>query len=170
MRVIHLGLVAVGLATAFAWAQDAPSETGRTAAADRVAIDRLHQLDVEATLTDKADELAKLWDSEAVRIQPGRPAEIGKPAIYADDKRWEASSGRERTLCYKAEIQDVQMAGDWAFEWGYFSYKTSADPKPARGKVLRVMKRQSDGSWKFARVVGFPEKVESAAPMSHPCE
>ena|SRR5436190_8398725 len=38
----------------------------------RAGIEQLHQLDVEATLSDKADELAKLWDSEAVRIQPGR--------------------------------------------------------------------------------------------------
>jgi hypothetical protein len=31
-----------------------------------------------------------LWDNEAVRIQPGRPAEIGKATIYANDKHWEA--------------------------------------------------------------------------------
>src|SRR5438445_13002815 len=85
----------------------------------RAGIERLHQQDVEATLTDKADELAKLWDSEAVRIQPGRPAEIGKAEIYANDKRWEAKADRAKTLCYKSAIKDVQIAGDWAFEWGY---------------------------------------------------
>jgi ketosteroid isomerase-like protein len=140
------------------------------AALDKAAIDRLHQLDVQTTLTDKADELTKLWDSEAVRIQPGRPAEIGKAAIYADDQQEEANPGGGRTVCYNAEMQDLQVAGDWAFEWGYFSYKNSGDPKPGRGKVLRVMKRQPDGSWKFARVIGFTEKLESAAPMSHPCQ
>ena len=139
---------------------------------DRAAIERLHQLDIETTLTDKADELARLWDNDAVRIQPGRPAEIGKAVIYANDKRWEASTGREKTLCGRSEIQDVQIAGDWAFEWGYFSYKTSTDGKVAtgQGKVLRVLHRQSDGSWKFARVMNFPEKLASAAPVSHPCE
>ena len=88
--------------------------------ADRLAIERLHQQDVEATLSDKADELAKLWDSEAVRIQPGRAAEVGKPEIYANDKRWESKADRPKTLCYKSEIKDVQIAGDWAFEWGLF--------------------------------------------------
>lgn len=136
----------------------------------KAGIERLHQQDVEATLTDKADELAKLWDNEAVRIQPGRPAEIGKAAIYENDKRWETKSGRPQTLCYKPEIQDLQIAGDRAFEWGYFSYKDSGNAKATRGKVLRVIKRQPDGSWKFVRVIGFPEQVESAAPMSHPCE
>src|SRR6266480_8006652 len=135
----------------------------------RAGIEQLHQLDVEATLSDKADELAKLWDSEAVRIQPGRPAEIGKVEIYANDKRWEAKPDRPRTLCYKSDIKDVRIAGEWAFEWGYISYKDSSNPKPMRGKVLRVMKRQPDGSWKFSRVIVFDEKNETAAPISNPC-
>jgi ketosteroid isomerase-like protein len=137
---------------------------------DRAAIEELHRLDVETTLTDKADELAKLWDNDAVRIQPGKPPEVTKAVIYANDKRWETSNTTSKTLCYKAEIKDLQIAGDWAFEWGYFSYRDSSEAKPGRGKVLRVMKRQADGSWKFARVIGFPEKDESAAPMSQPCQ
>jgi formylglycine-generating enzyme required for sulfatase activity len=36
-------------------------------------------------------------------------------------------------------------------------------------EVLRVIKRQPDGSWKFARVIVFDEKNESVAPMSNPC-
>ena len=135
----------------------------------KIGIERLHQQDVEATLSGKADDLAKLWDNEAVRIQPGRPVEIGKAVIYANDKRWEEHGGGS-TLCYKAEIKDLQIVGDWAFEWGYFSYKETGQDKPMRGKVSRVMKRQPDGSWKFARVMGYPEKLESAAPMSSPCE
>jgi len=146
-------------------ASKSPSEE-----ADRIAIERLHQQDVEATLSDKADELARLWDNEAVRIQPGRPAEIGKAEIYVNDKRWESKADRAKTLCYKSEIKDVQIAGGWAFEWGYLSYKDSSNPKPMRGKVLRVMKRQPDGSWKFARVIVFNENKESAAPMSDPCQ
>jgi ketosteroid isomerase-like protein len=138
--------------------------------ADRIAIERLHRQDVEATLSDKADGLTKLWDNEAVRIQPGHPAEIGKAEIYANDKRWEAKPDRPKTLCYKSEIKDVRIAGDWAFEWGYISYRDSSNPKPMRGKVLRVMKRQPDGSWKFARVIVFDEPKESAAPMSDPCQ
>ena len=162
---IIIGVLAAGAAITL-WARESGAEQQA-----RAAIERLHQLDLQTTLTDNADELAKLWDSDAVRIQPGAAAEVSKAVIYADDKRWQATNhGKVRTLCYNAEIKDLQIAGDWAFEWGYFSYKDSANPRPARGKVLRVIKRQPDGSWKFARVIGFPEKLESAAPMSHPCE
>src|SRR5437016_11812146 len=159
-----ISFIAVRVVAAADGRSDSSSEE-----ADRVAIERLHRQDIEATLSDKADELAKLWDSEAVRIQPGRPAEVGKTEIYANDKRWEAKPDRARTLCYKSEIKDVRVAGEWAFEWGYISDKDSSDPKPMRGKVLRVMKRQPDGSWKFSRVIVFDEKNETAAPISNPC-
>src|SRR5437588_1561108 len=159
-----VGSLAASAATAaFAYQNNSAEQT-------RFAIERLHQQDVEAPLSDKADELAKLWDSEAVRIQPGRAAEVGKAEIHANDKRWESKADRAKTLCYKSEIKDVQIVCDWAFEWGYLSYKDSSNPKPMRGKVLRVMKRQPDGSWKFARVIVFNENKESAAPMSDPCK
>src|SRR6266699_4112747 len=86
---------------------------------DRTAIERLHQLDVEATLSDKADRLAELWDRDAVRLGQSGPAEVGKDTIYAHDKRWEARN-TGHSLSYKPEIKDLQIAGDWAFEWGYF--------------------------------------------------
>ena len=141
--------------------------------ADRVAIERLHEEDKEATLSDSADQLAKLWDKDAVRLMAGHPPEIGAAVIYADDKRWEMSSGRERDLCYDLEIQDVQIAGDWAFEWGYGSLKTSKDGKGSigYGKVLRVMKRQSDGTWRFARVMGaFEPSASAVAELQHHCQ
>src|SRR5437762_11829249 len=166
INAVVITFVAVPLAAA----ADNRSSESSSEEADRIAIEQLHQQDVAATLSDKADELAKLWDSDAVRIQPGRAAEIGKAEIYANDKQWEAKPDRPKTLCYKPEIKDVQIAGDWAFEWGYISYKDSSNPKPMRGNVLRVMKRQPDGSWKFARVIVFDEPKESAAPMSHPCQ
>jgi len=140
--------------------------------ADRAAIERLHEEDREATLSDSADQLAKLWDKDAVRFPAGRPAEIGAAVIYADDKRWEMSSGRERSLCYDNEIQDVQIAGDWAFEWWYGSYKTSKEGKISivYGKGLRVMKRQSDGTWRFARVMSLPAPSASGVVLQHPCQ
>jgi ketosteroid isomerase-like protein len=128
----------------------------RSQAEDRVAIERLHHQDVEATLSDKADALVQLWDREAVRLSQGGVAEVGRDTIYADDKRWQATN-TGHTLSYRPDVKDVQIVGDWAFEWGYFdaSYKESADGPPVtiHGKHLRILKRQPDGSWKFARVM-----------------
>jgi len=91
--------------------------------------------------------------------------------IYADDKRWEMSSGRERTLCYDMEVQDLQIAGDWAFELGYVSGNSEKGGKVSiqYATVMRVMKRQSDGTWTFARVTGVLEPSASAVVLKHPC-
>ena len=155
-----------------AGAVSAPQATNRSVKQDLKGIERLHEQDKEATLADSADQLAKLWDKDAVRFHAERPAEIGAAVIYADDKQWEMSSGRERSLCGDSEIQDIQITGDWAFEWGYFSYKTAKGDKASvqYGTVMRVMKRQSDGTWRFARVMGLPASSASAVVLKHPCQ
>jgi ketosteroid isomerase-like protein len=155
-----------------AGAVSAPPASHPSVKQDMVGIERLHEQDKEATLADSADELAKLWDKDAVRFHMTRLAEIGAATIYADDKQWEMSSGRERTLCYDLEIQDIQIAGDWAFEWGYFSGKSATGGKESLqyGKVMRVMKRQSDGTWRFARVMGLLASSASAVVLKHPCQ
>jgi ketosteroid isomerase-like protein len=100
------------------------------------------------------------------RLAQGRPAEVGKAAIYGNDKRWEATNTGQ-SLSYTPDIRDAQIAGDWAFEWGYFdaSSTASAQAKPTsvRGKRLRIMRRQPDGSWKFARAMSLIDSQGSTA-------
>jgi hypothetical protein len=44
-----------------------------------------------------------------------------------------------------------------AFEWGYFTASfvesSGGEEKRLRGKLLRVLKKQPDGSWKAARAM-----------------
>ena len=58
-----------------------------------------------------------------------------------------------KVLKYAPEIQDVQVVDGWAIEWVYYeaTFKMSAKDSPVgmRRKGLRVLKRQSDGSWKL---------------------
>jgi hypothetical protein len=68
-----------------------PARESRLVGRDRIAIDGLHQQDIDATLSDKADDLAQLWDRDAVRLPQGSPAEVGRDTIYRDDRRWEAT-------------------------------------------------------------------------------
>jgi len=175
MQATRLGGTLLTIMMLVAGAVSAPPKPHPSVNQDMKGIERLHEQDKEATLADSADQLAKLWDKDAVRFSIGRPAEIGAAVIYADDKRWEMSSGRERSLCYDNEIQDVQIAGDWAFEWWYGSYKTSKDGKVSigYGKGLRVMKRQSNGTWRFARVISLIDPSASGASgvvLKHPCQ
>src|SRR5215471_13741177 len=172
MQATRFGSTLFVIAMLVSGASSAPSPSHSSVKQDMAGIERLHEQDKEATLSDSADQLAKLWDKDAVRFLVDRPAEIGAAVIYADDKQWEMSSGRERTLCYDMEVQDIQIAGDWAFEWAYFSGKSEKADKVSifYGKGMRVMKRQPDGTWRFARVMSLLAPSASAVVLKHPCE
>ena len=59
-------------------------------------------------------------------------------------------------------MQDVQIVGDVAYEWSLaqmtFTPKRGAAVVAIKGKQLRILKRQPDGSWKFIRVLGVVDK------------
>ena len=57
----------------------AGAEGGRQA--DLAGIEKFHQEDVAATLSRDAAALTDLWTDDAVRLNPGQPAEVGKQAI-----------------------------------------------------------------------------------------
>jgi len=128
-------------------------------ARDLTEIEKLHQQDIAATVAGDPKALAELWADDAVRLEPG-PAEVGKKLIVQHDAETMQKNGAMKILTYAPEIQDVKIVDGWAFEWGYFnsSYReTPTSPvKSFRGKLLRVLEKQKDGSWKFARVMWNP--------------
>ena len=96
----------------------------------------------------------ELWTDDIVRLQPGQEAEVGKQAILAANARHRAAQPGFRVLSYVPEIKDVTITDGWAFEWGNFTGSFVESPggeeKRLRGKLLRVLKKQADGSWKGA--------------------
>lgn len=124
---------------------------------DRPAIEKLHQQEVAATMADDSKALADLWADDAVRIPPGRPADIGKQAILAADERDKTNHPKSMIVSYVPEFKEVKIDGDSAFEWGSFkaSYRETpeSEVEEIHGSLFRVLRKQSDGSWKFARVM-----------------
>lgn len=124
-------------------------------------IETLHQEDITATLARDPDALTALLDADAVLLQPGTPPIIGKTAFHDFMKQALANSPSVKVVKYVPDIRDIQVAGNIAYEWGYFeAAQKSSDqqaPESVRAKLLRVMKRQPDGSWKFTRVMWLPD-------------
>jgi ketosteroid isomerase-like protein len=124
---------------------------------DRAAIERLHQLDERVTLLYDPKALQAEWTDDAVRLEPNSPVDVGKVAIYASDVRSIAQAPGSAIVRYHANICDVQIVHDWAFEWGLFAADYRPDVgkpvEPMRGKLMRVLRRQNNGEWKFARVM-----------------
>jgi hypothetical protein len=80
--------------------------------------------------------------------------------IFAADKKDETDKAGHQVISYKPDIKDLRVVDRWAFEWGYFEVSvntsTTHDTVKLRGKIRRVLKRQPDGSWRFARVMWNP--------------
>jgi len=126
-----------------------------THAADLAAIEKLHRADIEATLTQDPSALINLWSDDCVKLGVPGPAVVGKKAIQEVYGKFRAAYPDFKVLKYAPEIQDIKVADGWAIEWVYYetTFKMSAKDNPVsmRRKDLRVLKQQSDGSWKFAR-------------------
>src|SRR6266496_6318248 len=135
----------------------AGSNAGRQA--DLAGIEKLHQRDIAATLSRDPVALTDLWTDDAVRLGPGRPAEVGKKAIRESNQRWSALPG-VKVLSYVPETKDLTILNGWAVEWGYVTGSYVETPggevKQIRGTRLMVLKKMPDGSWKCFRGMGGP--------------
>jgi len=127
--------------------------------ADLAGIEKFHQRDIAATLSRDPVALTDLWTDDAVRLGPGRAAEVGKKAIRESNQRWAALPG-VKVLSYVPETKDLTILKGWAVEWGYVtgSYAESpgGEPKQIRGTRLMVLKKMPNGSWKCFRGMGGP--------------
>ena len=142
----------------------APQTSSSTSSAHQslpAGIQKLHQADIAATLTRDSEALTALWDDDGVLLQPGQPAIVGRAAFRAFLKRSFEKSPSAKVVKYAPDIRDVQVAGDVAYEWGYFeSIVRSSEQEPPttfRAKFVRILRRQTDGSWKFTRVMWASE-------------
>ena len=136
-----------------------PTHRTDTHAADLAAIEKLHQQDIEVTLSQDPKGLIDVWTEDGVRFNPGGPPVVGKQAIKDDNQKFRAVNPDFKVLKYATDIKEIQIVDDWAIEVGHTeaTYKMSAndDPVSLNFKGMRLLKRQSDGSWKFASV-GWP--------------
>jgi ketosteroid isomerase-like protein len=127
---------------------------GKARAADLAAIEKLHQKDIEVTLSQDLKAGMDIWTEDAVRLEPGSPPVVGKHAIQADTEKSLAPYPDFKVLSYTPDYKNIQIADGWAYEWGESDAKVKmspeAPPVSLHTKSLRVLRRQSDGSWKIA--------------------
>ena len=95
-----------------------------------------------------------IWTEDGVRLEPGRPPVVGKQAIQADNEKGRAQYPGFKVLSYAPEFKNIQIVDGWASEWGESEARVKMSPEgppvSLHTKGLRVLRRQSDGSWKIA--------------------
>lgn len=169
MKALSLAVVVIALNAFAGQAAQKPAVpvgTGEGRAADRAAIEKLHQQDVAATLARDPVTLTDLWTDDAIRLAPRHPAEIGKQAIRKSNERWAARPGL-KVLSYVPEVKDLTFWEGWAVEWGYFAASyvelPGGEPKQMRGARLWVLRKLPDGSWKVSRAMVTPIAAVASA-------
>jgi ketosteroid isomerase-like protein len=126
-------------------------------AADLVAIEKLHQDDFKFTLSQDHNGLLNIWSEDAVRFMLGSPPDVGKQAIQATNEKFWAEYPGFKVLSYAAKYKNIQIEDGLACEWGehesQFKLSPEAPPTNWHGEGFHVLKRQSDGSWKFVVMI-----------------
>ena len=66
---------------------------------------------------------------------------------------------------YVPDIQEVKVLGDHAYQWGTYHYtvrkREGGETVRTSGKLMRILQRQPDGSWKIYRGMST---VDAPAP------
>jgi uncharacterized protein (TIGR02246 family) len=98
-----------------------------------------------------ADAVAAQYTEDAYLMPPNSPSLVGRAAIADLYKRF----FKDFKCALKTEIQEVEVAGDWAYVRGLLTStvtpKDGGEPHTNHGKYLVVARRGADGVWRFAR-------------------
>lgn len=128
----------------------------RAHAADLAAIEKLHKADVDCTLTQDPACLTGLWSDDGINLGFPGPPVVGIKAMGAAYANFRTQHPDFKVLKYAPNIKIIKIVDGWAIETGDFAgtYQMSAKGKPVsvQSQGMRLLKRQSDGSWKFALV------------------
>ncbi|HVM74429.1 MAG TPA: nuclear transport factor 2 family protein [Candidatus Saccharimonadales bacterium] len=128
-------------------------------AADLAAIERLHNADIQATPSQDPAELNQLWSEDCVKLDGPAGPVVALDAIKAMYAKMKTDYPEFRILKYTNDVTDAKVVAGWAIEVGYSEavYQLTNKEKPVAipgTQGVRVLKKQNDGSWKFA-VVGM---------------
>ena len=95
-----------------------------------------------------------LQDDDAVLLWPNEDPLLGKEVIYS----WYREHIFDRFDYLKVAYlpQEVEVAGQWAFAWatskGLVRSKSDGETAKFASKLLEILRRQPDGSWKYWRM------------------
>lgn len=127
--------------------------------ADLEKIIQLEHCDAEAARINDVDTLVSLWTEDGVLLMPGADPVVGKPSIRRLLETQKQQSAAIKIVSYDEDWTERRANGSAAWEWGSISVRIQLpDGRRVSQKafMLRILSRQPDGTWKFARAIGTP--------------
>jgi uncharacterized protein (TIGR02246 family) len=118
---------------------------------DLRAIEVINQRDVQYALANDAAMMMSQWTDDFVLLPPAGPILRGRSVIAEAYRGLLSLEILESVL----DIQEVKVLGDHAFQWGTYHYtvrpREGGETVRTSGKLMRILQRQPDGSWKMYR-------------------
>jgi uncharacterized protein (TIGR02246 family) len=114
---------------------------------DTAALLAVHDRFSAALLRRDFDAVAALYADDAVLLPPQEPAVHGRAAI----RTWTAAVPRVTRIVL--QVDDLGGGGDVAYMRGTFAMTLEPEGAPAvpvAGKYVEILKKQADGTWRFA--------------------
>ncbi len=127
---------------------------------DLRAIEALNQHDVDAVLSSDVDALISQWTDDFVVITQGSIVR-GRDANAALMEPAREMASQLEPLEHVLDFEETIVAGDYAFQWGTVRSssraRASGEVFSGGGKLMRILQRQPDGSWKMHRTMTVPD-------------
>jgi len=159
LKAVALVVIVLGMIVFSGACQSKKSQDEQEALA---GIEELHRKDIAASKTRDFKTLLSLWTEDGVLLLPGRKPIVGINAlkVYMDEQA--KISQTYKIMKYEHKWEEIKVIGDWAFEWGYFDTEAEiikdGEIIKEQGKLLRILRKQKDGSWKAARAIGHNDE------------
>jgi uncharacterized protein (TIGR02246 family) len=155
-RLVCLTLISSGLVLTYLIVKrSVVGARASDADADIEAIRKLHQRDMAASKSGDFETLRSLMTDDAVIMPPGGKSLTGRKEIDDNFSRMREAMSQTEVLEYVLDFKEVKILGNYAYEWGEIRgrmrAKGSDKVESSTFKVMRILQKQPDGSWKVHR-------------------
>jgi len=134
------------------------------------AIEALHRTDMQASRANDTETRISLWSDDPAALPPQGPILTGRDTVEAWLRRAGAAGDVWETIEYVQEFREVHVVGNYAWDWGTYRGRSrnreTGQEVSSRGKLLRILKREPDGSWKVHRAIWNQEPRPRPRPAA----
>ena len=124
---------------------------------DRELIDRLHEVDMQASKARDYRTLRTLLSDDVVVLPPGGRMIQGRDAIDQSFAKMGDVDLPSEVLEYRFDWREVRIVGEYAYEWGYIHgserNRATGELTTSMYHVMRILQKQADGDWKVHRTI-----------------
>jgi len=128
---------------------------------DLRAIEALNQRHIAAVLANDMEAVMAGWSDDFTILPPVGPIVRGRRTNEAIVRNGIEQLRAFEPVEYGEHFEEIEVAGNYAFEWGTYRgtsrSRAGGDLLSYGGKILRILRRDPDGSWKMYRTMTSPD-------------